>query len=83
MSNEIMISHLTEQLADFITAIIQTVVDERIEQKVADLQDGVNVAAFDINDHRDDIINIVEEDLDVTDKVQDVLNTTTFTTTMD
>ena len=83
MSNEIMISHLTEQLADFITAIIQTVVDERIEQKVADLQDGVNVAAFDINDHRDDIINIVEEDLDVADKVLDVLNIATFTTTLD
>ena len=83
MSNEIMISHLTEQLADFITAIIQTVVDERIEQKVADLQDGVNVAAFDINDHRDDIINIVEEDLDVSDKVLDVLNIATFTTTLD
>ena len=83
MPNEIMISHLTEQLADFITAIIQTVVDERIEQKVADLQDGVNVAAFDINDHRDDIINIVEEDLDVADKVLDVLNIATFTTTLD
>ena len=83
MSNEIMISHLTEQLADFITAIIQTVVDERIEQKVADLQDGINVAAFDINDHRDDIINIVEEDLDVADKVLDVLNIATFTTTLD
>ena len=83
MSNEIMISHLTEQLADFITAIIQTVVDERIEQKIADLQDGINVAAFDINDHRDDIINIVEEDLDVADKVLDVLNIATFTTTLD
>ena len=83
MSNEIMISHLTEQLADFITAIIQTVVDERIEQKIADLQDGINVAAFDINDHRDDIINIVEEDLDIADKVQDALNVTTFTVTVD
>ena len=76
-------AHLAEHLSDFILAIIQDSVDARIEQKIADLQEGINVAAFDINDHRDDIINIVEEDLDVTDKVQDVLNTTTFTTTMD
>ena len=76
-------AHLTEHLSDFILAIIQDSVDARIEQKIADLQEGINVAAFDINDHRDDIINIVEEDLDVTDKVQDVLNVTTFTTTMD
>jgi len=76
-------AHLAEHLSDFILAIIQDSVDARIEQKIADLQEGINVAAFDINDHRDDIINIVEEDLDVTDKVQDVLNVTTFTTTMD
>ena len=75
--------NLTTQLTDIVMAIIQDTVDKRIEQKIADLQEGINVAAFDINDHRDDIINIVEEDLDVTDKVQDVLNTTTFTTTMD
>ena len=75
--------NLTTQLTDIIMAIIQDTADKRIEQKIADLQEGINVAAFDINDHRDDIINIVEEDLDVTDKVQDVLNVTTFTTTMD
>ena len=75
--------NLTTQLTDIVMAIIQDTVDKRIEQKIADLQEGINVAAFDINDHRDDIINIVEEDLDVTDKVQDVLNVTTFTTTMD
>jgi len=75
--------NLTTQLTDIVMAIIQDTVDKRIEQKIADLQEGINVAAFDINDHREDIINIVEEDLDVTDKVQDVLNYTTFTTTMD
>ena len=75
--------NLTTQLTDIIMAIIQDTVDKRIEQKIADLQEGINVAAFDINDHRDDIINIVEEDLDVTDKVQDVLNVTTFTVTVD
>jgi hypothetical protein len=75
--------NLTNQLTDILVAIAHDMVDARIEQKIADLQEGINVAAFDINDHRDDIINIVEEDLDVTDKVQDVLNTTTFTTTMD
>ena len=75
--------NLTTLLTDTIMAIIDDRADKRIKQKIADLQDGINAAAFDINDYRDDIINIVEEDLDVTDKVQDVLNTTTFTTTMD
>jgi hypothetical protein len=75
--------NLTAQLTDIIMAIIQDTVDKRIEQKIADLQDGINVAAFDINDHRDDIINIVEEDLDIADKVQDALNVTTFTVTVD
>ena len=75
--------NLTTLLTDTIMAIIDDRADKRIEQKIADLQDGINAAAFDINDYRDDIINIVEEDLDVTDKVQDVLNVTTFTTTMD
>ena len=75
--------NLTTQLTDIIMAIIQDTVDKRIEQKIADLQEGINVAAFDINDHRDDIINIVEEDLDIADKVQDALNVTTFTVTVD
>ena len=75
--------NLTTQLTDIIMAIIQDTVDKRIEQKIADLQEGINVAAFDINDHRDDIINIVEEDLDIADKVQDALNDTTFTVTVD
>ena len=76
-------AHLTEQLTDIILAIIQDSVDARIEQRIADLQDGIDGAAFDINDHRDDIINIVEEDLDISDKVQDALNVTTFTVTVD
>ena len=67
--------NLTAQLTDIIMAIIQDTVDKRIEQKIADLQDGINVAAFDIN--------IVEEDLDIADKVQDALNVTTFTVTVD
>ena len=75
--------NLTTQLTDIVMAIIQDTVDKRIEQKIADLQEGINVAAFDINDHRDDIINIVEEDLDIADKVQDALNDTTFTVTVD
>ena len=75
--------NLTNQLTDIVMAIIQDTVDKRIEQKIADLQEGINVAAFDINDHRDDIINIVEEDLDIADKVQDALNVTTFTVTVD
>ena len=75
--------NLTNQLTDIVMAIIQDTVDKRIEQKIADLQEGINVAAFDINDHRDDIINIVEEDLDIADKVQDALNDTTFTVTVD
>ena len=75
--------NLTNQLTDILVAIAHDMVDARIEQKIADLQEGINVAAFDINDHRDDIINIVEEDLDIADKVQDVLNVTTFTVTVD
>ena len=75
--------NLTNQLTDILVAIAHDMVDARIEQKIADLQEGINVAAFDINDHRDDIINIVEEDLDIADKVQDALNDTTFTVTVD
>ena len=41
----------TNQLADLIMAIIQEKVDERIEQKVNDLQDGMNNVSFDIHDH--------------------------------
>ena len=37
----------TNQLADLIMAIIQENVDQRIEQKIADLQDGVNTVALD------------------------------------
>ena len=36
----------TNQLADLIMAIIQEKVDERIEQKVNDLQDGINTVSY-------------------------------------
>tara|TARA_B110000503_G_C6890535_1_gene306548 strand:+ start:324 stop:566 length:243 start_codon:yes stop_codon:yes gene_type:complete len=77
-------AHLTEQLTDIILAIIQDSVDARIEQRIADLQEGIDaVASFDINDHRDDIVAMVEEDLDLDDKVTDILSIKTFTTTLD
>ena len=45
-------AHLTEQLTDLILAIIEDSVDARIEQKITDLQEGIDaVASFDINDH--------------------------------
>ena len=77
-------AHLTEQLTDIILAIIQDSVDARIEQRIADLQEGIDaVASFDINDHRDDIVAMVEEDLDLDDKVTDILSVKTFTVTLD
>ena len=69
------------QLADLIMAIIQDKVDERIEQRVSDLSEGVS--EFDIQDHRQEITDMVEEDIDLGDKIQDALGMVTFTTTMD
>ena len=73
------------QLADLIMAIIQDKVDERIEQRVSDLSEGVS--EFDIQDHRQEITDMVEEDIDLgprlDDKIQDALGMVTFTTTMD
>jgi len=69
------------QLADLIMAIIQDKVDERIEQRVADMSDSV--AEFDIQDHRQEITEMVEEDIDLSDKIQEALGSVTFTTTLD
>ena len=69
------------QLADLIMAIIQDKVDERIEQRVADMSDSV--AEFDIQDHRQEISEMIEEDVDFDDKIQDALGSVTFTTTLD
>tara|TARA_R110001592_G_C12826587_1_gene719509 strand:+ start:263 stop:487 length:225 start_codon:yes stop_codon:yes gene_type:complete len=69
------------QLADLIMAIIQDKVDERIEQRIADMSDSV--AEFDIQDHRHEITEMVEEDIDLSDKIQEALGMVTFTTTLD
>ena len=69
------------QLADLIMAIIQDKVDERIQQRVADMSDSV--AEFDIQDHRQEITEMVEEDVDLSDKIQEALGSVTFTTTLD
>ena len=69
------------QLADLIMAIIQDKVDERIEQRVADMSDSV--AEFDIQDYRDDIVNMIEEDVDFSDKMNEALSDVSFTTTID
>jgi len=77
-------AHLTEQLTDLILAIIQDSVDARIEQKITDLQEGIDAgASFDINDHREDIVAMVEEDLDFDEKVTDIMSVKTFTVTLD
>ena len=76
--------NLTNQLTDIIIAIIQDKVDERIEMKLADLQEGIDTAAsFDIEDHRTDILAMVEEDFDIDNKVDHVLNSKTFTLSVD
>jgi hypothetical protein len=78
------LDNLTTQLTDIIIAIIQDKVDERIEMKLADLQEGIDTAAsFDIEDHRSDIIAMVEDDFDIDDKVDQVLNSKTFTLSVD
>tara|TARA_R110000796_G_scaffold3366_1_gene13197 strand:+ start:397 stop:621 length:225 start_codon:yes stop_codon:yes gene_type:complete len=69
------------QLADLIMAIIQDKVDERIEQRIADMSDSV--AEFDIQDHRHEITEMVEEDIDLSDKIQEALSMVTFSTTLD
>lgn len=77
--------NLTTQLTDIIIAIIQDKVDERIEMKLEIIQEGLDTAAaeFDIEDHRSDILSMVEEDFDIDDKVDQVLNMKTFTVTVD
>ncbi len=76
--------NLTNQLTDIIIAIIQDTVDKRIEMKLADIQEGIDtVASFDIEEHRSDILSMVEEDFDIDDKVDQVLNMKSFTVTVD
>jgi len=76
--------NLTNQLTDIIIAIIQDKVDERIEMKLAEIQEGIDGGyAFDIGDHRADIVAMVEEDLDFDHYVSEVVGTKTFTVTMD
>ena len=76
-------SEHTNQLADLIMAIIQENVDARIEQKIADLQDGVNTVAFDIQEHRDEIVAFVEEDMDVDDQVRNFFYNNSMSVTVD
>ena len=71
------------QLADLIMAIIQDKVDERIEQKVRDLESGLDRSDFNIQDYRQEIAEMIEEDIDFDDKVTAAMGTVTFTTTMD
>ena len=72
----------TNQLADLIMAIIQEKVDERIEQKVNDLQEGMNTASFDIHDHSQDIVDMIDE-FDIDHKISDYFNNNTFSVTVD
>ena len=72
----------TNQLADLIMSIIQDKVDERIEQKVNDLQDGMNSTSFDIYDHSSEIVDMIEE-FDIDHKISDYFNNNTFSVTVD
>ena len=75
----------TNQLADLIMAIIQEKVDERIEQKVNDLQDGMNTASideFDIQDHSQDIVDMIDE-FDIDHKIEQWFQNNTFSVTVD
>ena len=76
-------SEQTNQLADLIMAIIQENVDQRIEQKIADLQEGVNTVAFDIQEHRDEIVAFVEEDMDIDDSVRNFFYNNSLSVTLD
>ena len=76
-------SEQENQLADLIMAIIHTKVDERIEQKINDLQEGVNTVAFDIQEHRDEIVAFVEEDMDVDDHVRNFFYNNTMSVAID
>jgi len=69
------------QLADLIMAIIQDKVDERIEQRIADMSTWL--LEFDIQDHRQEIGEMMEEDIDFGEKVQEALGELSFTTTID
>jgi len=63
-------------------SIIQEKVDERIEQKVNDLQDGMNSTSFDIYDHSSEIVDMIEE-FDIDHKISDYFNNNTFSVTVD
>ena len=72
----------TNQLADLIMAIIQEKVDERIEQKVNDLQDGINNVSFDVHDHSQDIVDMIDE-FDIDHKIEQWFGNNTFSVTVD
>jgi len=72
----------TNQLADLIMAIIQEKVDERIEQKVNDLQDGMNSTSFDIHDHSSEIVDMIDE-FDIDHKIEQWFQNNTFSVTVD
>ena len=72
----------TNQLADLIMAIIQEKVDERIEQKVNDLQEGINSTSFDIYDHSSEITDMIDEH-DIDHKIEQYFNNNTFSVTVD
>jgi len=72
----------TNQLADLIMAIIQEKVDERIEQKVNDLQEGVNTTSFDIYEHTSEITDMIDE-FDIDHKIEQWFQNNTFSVTVD
>jgi len=72
----------TNQLADLIMAIIQEKVDERIEQKVNDLQEGVNTTSFDIYEHTSEITDMIDE-FDIDHKIEQWFSNNTFSVTVD
>jgi hypothetical protein len=63
-------------------AIIQEKVDERIEQKVNDLQEGMNSTSFDIYDHLSEITDMIEG-FDIDHKIIDCFKNNTFSVQVD
>jgi len=62
-------------------AIIQEKVDEHIEQKVNDLQEGMDSTSFDIYDHSSEIADMIDEH-DIDHKISDYFNNNTFSVTV-
>ena len=65
-----------------VEVVANLVVDERIEQKVNDLQEGINTTSFDIHDHSSEIVDMIDE-FDIDHKIEQWFQNNTFSVTVD